>query len=432
MGEDFTLARLAYVRKHSRQTYWDLHVWGTNNYLSCGIVNHNSGKSHFFAEYLVERMYLAPTRAVCIREVQKSLAQSVKRLIEDKIAALGLSAHFEITQTEVRGRNGSLCVFVGMQNHTADSIKSFEGFDVAFVEEAQSLSARSLALLTPTIRKPGSEIWFAWNPSRPDDPVDALLRGEHPPADCIVVEANHRDNPWFPEALKADMERDRERDAAQAAHVWDGAYQTAGEARVFKHYRVAEFSDPPGVIYRQGADWGFANDPTVLVRCYIHGRELRVTHCVQGVGVEIDHTPALFDTVPQARLWPIVADSARPETISYMKRAGFRVREAIKGAGSIEEGVRFLKSFDIVVHPRCDGLLMRELERYSYKTDPHTLEVLPVLEDKYNNAIDALRYACEGVRRAPKPEAKVIAQPKPRDGYRKWTQNTGGVDWKTV
>lgn len=389
-----------------------------------------SGKSHFFAELLVETCFMRTTRAVCIREVQKSLAQSVKKLIEDKIAKLGLQSFFEITQTEIRGRNGSLIVFIGMQNHTADTVKSYEGFDVAWVEEAQSLSEISLRLLTPTIRKPGSEIWFSWNPNKATDPVDKLLRGDTPPKNAIIVKVNWSENPWFPVDLLEDMERDRERDPDEAAHVWDGAYRTASQARVFRKWKIEPFETPDNAVHRFGADWGFANDPTVIVRCHIVGRELRIDYCEAGIGVEIDATPAMFDMVPGARKWLITADSARPETISYMRRNGFKVTPAIKGPGSIEEGVRFLKSFDLVIHPRCNALLRSELENYSYKVDPLTGEILPILEDRYNNAIDALRYACEAVRRAGKPKDEDTNKPKPRDyGLRRASEDNS---WTTV
>jgi len=146
-----------------------------------------SGKSHFFAGLAVLRMASEPgLRVVCVREVQRSIADSVKQLLEDKIAAFGLEGFFTITEAEISGANGSRCVFRGMQNHTAASIKSLEGFDVAWVEEAQTISQKSLELLTPTIRKQGSELWFSWNPESADDPVDVLLR-QSPPDDSVIL-----------------------------------------------------------------------------------------------------------------------------------------------------------------------------------------------------------------------------------------------------
>lgn len=363
-----------------------------------------SGKSHAFAEMLVERCIMGKTDAVCIREVQKSLAQSVKRLVELKIETLGVGHLFDVQQSLIKGPHGGLIIFQGMQNHTADSIKSLEGFDIAWVEEAQSLSQRSLDLLRPTIRKPNSELWFTWNPSKDSDPVDALLRGVSPPPDSAIVQANFRDNPWLPDVLRAELEYDRDRDPDKFAHIWLGEYQRNSEARVFRNWRVDEFEAPPGVTFRMGADFGFSIDPSVLVRCYIEGRNLYIDHEAWQIGCEIDRMPDLFMSVPEAECWPMVADSSRPETISYLRNHGFpKVLSAVKGARSVEEGVEFLKSFDIIVHQRCQHVI-DELTLYSFEIDPQTQLVLPKLADKNNHCIDALRYACEGVRRAAKQQ----------------------------
>ncbi|MGK9237319.1 PBSX family phage terminase large subunit, partial [Inquilinus limosus] len=329
-----------------------------------------SGKSHVFAELLVRRCLDVPTRAVCIREVQRSLDQSVKRLLEDKIQALGAGAAFRVQADRILTPGGGRIIFQGMQNHTAESIKSLEGYDIAWVEEAQSLSKRSLELLRPTLRKPGSELWFSWNPTRPDDPVDQLFRGGPAPPDTVLIEANWSANPHFPKVLQAEMAWDRERDPDKYQHVWLGGYRRVSEARVFRNWRVEAFETPADARFLFGADWGFARDPTVLVRCFLKGRTLHVDHEAYRVGCEIDRTPALFDTVPEARRWPIVADGARPETISFMQRHGFpRLRAAAKGGGSVKEGVEFLKSCDILVHPRCRHLI-DELALFSWRTDP--------------------------------------------------------------
>ena len=379
-----------------------------------------SGKSHFFAELLVEQSIMRRVDAVCIREVQRTLNQSVKKLIEGKIEALNVGEYFEVQDKRIKSRNGGTTIFEGMQNHTADSIKSLEGFDVAWVEEAQSLSQRSLDLLRPTIRKPNSELWFSWNPSLETDPVDALLRGENPPPDAVVIKANYRDNPWLPDVLKSELEYDQRRDPDKFAHVWLGEYQRNSEARVFRNWTIEEFEIEPEWILRQGADWGFSVDPSVLVQCAIVGRKLYVPHEAYRVGCEIDFMPDLFRTVPDAERWATVADSARPETISYMQRHGFpKMLAAIKGAKSLEEGVEFLKSFDIVVHPRCEHLIS-ELTLYSYEIDKLTGQVVPKLADKDNHVIDSLRYACEGARRAqkrPRPELAKAMQHQGRDGF---------------
>jgi phage terminase large subunit len=366
-----------------------------------------SGKSHFWAEMLVEKaLTQRGLRWVCIREIQKSLDQSVKLLIEDKIRALGVESYFSVYDREIRTPGDGVITFQGMQNHTAASIKSLEGYDGALIEEAQTLSQRSLDLLYPTIRKPGSELWFPWNPVRESDPVDKFFRENKDDPDFLCVEVNYYDNPWLPDVSRRDMERDKRRDPDKYAHIWLGGYQRNSEARVFKNWRVGqpeEFIPLPDERRYFGADWGFSVDPTVLVCCRLVGRTLYVDAEAYRVGVEIDHTPALFDKIPGSRLWPIRADSARPETISFMNRNGFKVVAATKGPGSVEDGIEFLKSVDIVVHPSC-RYTIDELTFYSWKVDKLTDEVLPVLEDKKNHVIDAVRYALESTRRAaPEP-----------------------------
>lgn len=358
-----------------------------------------SGKSHFFAELVVEESIRRKVDIVCLREIQKSLKFSVKKLVESKIEAMNAGAYFEVQNEQIKSKHGGNIIFQGMQDHTADSIKSLEGFGIAWFEEAQSATQRSLDLLRPTIRSPGSELWFSWNPNHETDPIDVLLRGETPPPDSVVVCANYKNNPWFPDELKAELEYDRGRDPEKYAHIWLGEYQRNSEARVFRNWRIEEFDRPPGTVFRLGADWGFSIDPSVLVRCSIEGHNLYVDFEAYQIGCEIDKLPDLFLTVPEAEKWPITADSARPETISYMAKHGFpRIAAAVKGARSLEEGVEFLRSFDIVVHPRCTHTI-DELTMYSYKTDPLTGKVIPLLEDKNNHVIDAIRYACEGARR---------------------------------
>jgi len=361
-----------------------------------------SGKSHCFAEMMIEAHIIDPkSRSVCVREVQKSLSQSVKRLLEMKIEQMNAGAYFEVQEAVIKSKKGDgLIIFQGMQNHTADSIKSLEGYDRAWVEEAQSLSQKSLDLLRPTIRKPESELWFTWNPRQASDPVDHLLRGPNPPPDGVVLPVNYEDNPWFPDVLREEMEYDKRRDPDKFHHVWRGGYLSNSEASVFRNWRVEEFEAPADAIHRLGADWGFAVDPTTLVRCHIIGRTLYIDFEAYRVGCEIMDTPDLFMTVPESEKWPIVADSARPETISFMQKHGFpKIMTAVKGPKSVEEGVEWLKSYDVVVHPRCVHTI-DELTLYSYKTDPLTGKILPILEDKKNHVIDALRYACEGIRRA--------------------------------
>jgi phage terminase large subunit len=365
-----------------------------------------SAKSHSFCQAAILKAAETPLRVGCYREIQRSIRDSVKRLLDDKIRDTGLSEFYQSTDTEIRGANGSLFIFNGLRTNP-DAVKSTEGLDLALVFEANKVSQRSWDLLIPTIRKDGSEIWAEWNPESPLDPVDAMFRSGSPPPGSIVRQVNWEQNPFFPDVLRQELEWDRKRDPDKYLHIWQGGYQRNSESRVFKNWVVEEFDRPSGSIFRQGADWGFAIDPSVLVRCSIEGKRLYVDYEAYMIGCEIDQLPDLFDRVPDCRKWFTTADSARPETISYLRNHGFpRINSAIKGPRSVEEGVAFLQSFDIVVHPRCKHLI-DELTMYSYKKDPLTGQVLPILEDKHNHCIDALRYACEGVRKAAPITTKV-------------------------
>ena len=373
-----------------------------------------SGKSHERAEAMVEAHILNPnTASVCLREVQKSIKFSVKRLLEQKIKSMGVESHFEIQDTMIKNTKGDgVIIFQGMQNHTADSIKSLEGFDIAWFEEAQTASQRSLDLLRPTIRKPGSELWFTWNPHKETDPIDVLLRGKTPPPNSQIIKVNYLDNPWFPDVLREEMEYDKRRDTDKYTHIWLGGYVKNSEARVFKNWKVEEFEAPADAVHRLGADWGFSVDPTVGVRCHVVGRKVFVDYEAYQVGCEIMDTPDLFMTIPESEKWPLVGDSSRPETISHMRKNGFpKIMPSVKGAGSLEAGVEWLQSYDIVVHPRCTHVI-DELTNYSYKVDKDTDAITSELEDKNNHIIDALRYANEAARRKAK-QKKPSAQPMP-------------------
>lgn len=185
-----------------------------------------SGKSHFLGGYLVDRAHDPGFRAVCVREVQKSLRDSAYQLIADKIDAHGFEG-FTIQRDRILTPGGGQILFQGMQDHTAESVKSLEGIDVAWVEEAQTLSKRSLELLAPTIRKENSELWFSWNPRSAKDPVDQMFRGAEPPKNGVLVKANYTDNPWFPGALEQQREQDKRANPQRYSHIWDGEYEPA-------------------------------------------------------------------------------------------------------------------------------------------------------------------------------------------------------------
>ncbi|MGL5362676.1 MAG: PBSX family phage terminase large subunit [Bosea sp. (in: a-proteobacteria)] len=368
-------------------------------------------KSRTIGTALVLQSTQRHERILCGREVQKSIKDSVKRLLEDEIDRLGLRPAFETTETEIRGPNDSLFLFSGIKGN-ANGIKSIEGITTFWGEEAQTFSQASIDTVIPTIRAPKSRLIWSWNPDQPTDPIDVLLRApDGPPPNSIVREVNYDDNPWFPDVLREAMEYDRGRDPEKWQHIWRGGYRRNSEARVFKNWRIEQFESPTNVDYRLGADFGYSIDPSCAVRCWISGREIYVDYEAWGLGVEIDHLPSLFMSIPDAERWPLVADSSRPETISYLRRNGFQlIIPATKGARSVEEGIEWLKSYDLVIHPRCQHLI-DELTIYSWKTDPLTGLVLPQLQDKDNHLIDALRYAVEAVRRSQPKKVEFIPLP---------------------
>jgi phage terminase large subunit len=349
-------------------------------------------------------------RVLCGRETQRSIRDSSKRVLEDEIARLGVSRAFQSTDSEIRGPNDSLFLFTGIRGN-ASGLKSIEGVTTFWGDEAQQFSQGSIDTVVPTIRAPNSRLIWTWNPAQPTDPIDLMFRGEKgAPPRSIVREVNYEDNPWFPEELRVEMEWMRERDYEKYLHVWRGAYWKSSAAQVFKNWRVGsqdEFDNVNVAEYRLGADFGYSIDPSCIVRCYLRGQTMFVDYEAYMIGCEIEQLPELFGRVPDAGKWPVTADSSRPETISYLRNHGFpRIRPSIKGPGSVEEGIAFLQSYDIVLHPRCTHVA-DELATYSYKLDKLTGEPTPVLEDKNNHLIDALRYALEGVRRVREKPAMV-------------------------
>jgi phage terminase large subunit len=256
-----------------------------------------SGKSHFFAELLVEDCIRNPgLRAVCIREVQKDLRDSAKKLIEDKIQALGVGSLFEVQERQIKTPGGGLIIFQGMQDHTAESVKSLEAFDRAWVEEAQTLSETSWRMLRPTIRKAGSEIWCSWNPRFERDPVDKFFRKDaHTPGRVVCVEANWRDNPWFPEELEDERQDDLRNDPEAVPNVWDGAYVTilkgayysAGLVEAEREGRITFVSPDPNLrIYAHwdiGGPGKKADAMTIVISQWV-GREIRILEGIEGQG----------------------------------------------------------------------------------------------------------------------------------------------------
>lgn len=254
-----------------------------------------SGKSHFFGEQLVEdSLYHRGLLSVCIREVQQTLKQSSKRLIEKKIQDLGVGSEFRVYDDRIETPGDGVVIFQGMQDHTAESIKSLEGFNRAWVEEAQTLSGRSLTMLRPTIRAKDSELWFSWNPRLKSDAVDEFLRLKKP-ENAVVIQANWRDNPWFPDELRKERELDLKEYPDRCDHIWEGGYAKAFDGAYFAKAlneakaqgRITRIAADPLLSIKAVFDIGGAGakaDAMAIWICQFVGREIRVLDYIEGQG----------------------------------------------------------------------------------------------------------------------------------------------------
>jgi len=361
-------------------------------------------KSYAVADYLIARASQECLRILCVREIQNSIKDSVHRLLSDRIQALGLSAFFIITQESIKSITGSEFLFKGLRTNIME-IKSTEGIDICWVEEATKVSENSWVILIPTIRKEKSEIIITFNPDEETDPVYQrfVLR---PPPDSVIEEVNYNDNEMFPDVLRKEMEYCKRVDFDAYENIWEGKLKKYSEALIFKgKYFVEEFQIPKNTQFYYGADFGYSVDAMWMGRCFIKENCLYIPDEVYGVGIEIGELHKAYETVPDSHDWTIRADSARPDTINFLTQPtvgkdgkdykGFNIIGAEKGQGSVEDGIEFLRSFErIIIHPRCKGA-KANFENYRWKQDKITGDILPIPVDKHNHAPDGLRYALE-------------------------------------
>ena len=355
-------------------------------------------KSWGIARALVLIAASSKKRILCAREVQNTMRDSVHKLLKDQIETLGLMPWFTITENSIRSSAGSEFIFKGLR-FDVQGVKSTEGIDICWVEEAQTVSQSSWDVLIPTVRSDDSEVWISFNPHEEADPTYQRFVLK-PPPDAVVVEINHDDNPWFPGVLRREMEYCRSVDFDAYMHIWRGKPRKISAAAIFADKVLVEAF--PDDLWEQadrlfyGADFGFSTDPSTLIRFFILGNNLYISHEAYGLGIELDDMPDFYDALPGSRRWPIGADCARPETISYLARQGFRIYAAEKWPGSVEDGITHIRRFEkIVIHERCKHMA-DEAGLYSYKVDAKTNQVLPLVVDKHNHCWDAVRYGLDG------------------------------------
>jgi phage terminase large subunit len=336
---------------------------------------------------------------MCIREVQKSLKDSAKKIIEDKIHKYNLiDSGFRILHDRIETPGDGLIIFLGMSDQSADSVKSLEGFGVAWVEEANTLSDRSLQLLRPTIRDSriegfSAELWFSYNPSRKADAVDQLFRGEHgAPTNSVVVEANYNHNPWFPDVLEQERLDDKEQRPDSYDHVWNGGYITAMDGAYFAKVinqakldgRISKVAiDPLMSVY---AFWdiggtGAKADACSIWMCQFIGKEIRVLNYYEAQGQDLaTHVGWLNSQNYQKAIMMLPHDGVKHDFVnrvtyeSALKQAGFDVKimpNAGAGAASQRvEATRRIFSRVWMDKTKCEGGL-EALGWYHEKKDLH-------------------------------------------------------------
>lgn len=295
-----------------------------------------AAKSWQFARALISKAHHSPLRILCTREFQSSIADSVHKLLKDQIFALGLDPWFNIKDNGITSkRTGAEFLFKGLRR-SIQEIKSTEGVDICWVEEAQTVSKESWEVLIPTIRKDGSEIWVSFNVGEATDPTYVRFVLE-PPPNTIARKIGWQDNPYFPDVLNQERVYLKKVDPEAYENVWEGEPRSISNACIFKgKFSIESFETPddPNLHFYYGADWGFSQEPTTLVRSFIRDNNLYIDYEAYGVGVDLDDIPELFDDVPDSREWPIRADNSRPETISHLKKK-VSILRALQSPGSM-------------------------------------------------------------------------------------------------
>lgn len=394
-----------------------------------------SAKTRTFAKMTAIQAYMFAENGVsgvvlCGREFMNSLADSsmgeVKLAIESEPF---LNDYFEMGETYIRTKNRKVSyLFTGLRLNL-DSVKSKARILLAWVDEAEAVSDMAWNKLIPTVREEGyfpdgtywkAQIWVTWNPELEGSATDKRFRKTKDPG-IVMVEMNYSDNEYFPKILENTRRRDQENlDHAMYAWIWEGAYLENSDKQVIRRYRVSPFDDDLWEKAERlmfGGDFGFADDPSVLIRCFILEDRLYIEYEAYGKHVELDdmwkfyagqegaserqladwrmNDHRMFPGVPGARDWPIKGDGSRPETISKLKKEGFKISAAKKWQGSLEDGITHLNGFkEIIIHPRCIHTA-EEARKYSYKVDKNG-DILPIIIDDWNHCWDSIRYALDG------------------------------------
>lgn len=387
------------------------------------------GKSHGVAQVLLDMGARKPLRILCAREIQKSMRDSVHRLLRDYIVKLGLESFYEVLDTEIRGKNGTLFLFTGLQSHTVDSIKSFEGVDIVWVEEAHGVSKKSWDVLIPTIRKEGSEIWMTLNPDMDTDETYVRFIAT-PSDDTWVCEINWRDNPWFPEVLNQErLKAKRSQSAEDYEHIWEGKPRTVAEGAIYRHEitdlyesgRVRLVPYDPTLPVHTVWDLGW-NDAMTIGFIQRGPMDVRVIDYIEDSHRTLDWYVAQIEKRPyrwgndflphDARTRNFQTGKSTEEQLQAMGR-----RPIVLNAASVEEGIKGVRMMFPRVYFDKDktARLLECLKRYRRAIHTQTREPMGPLHDEFSHGADMFRYVGQAVEIMPNDRATPYEEAPPPD-----------------
>lgn len=391
-----------------------------------------SGKSWSFARALLQQAAAKPLRILCTREVQKSIKDSVHKLLCDQIQLMGLGSHYDVLETEIRGRNGSLFIFAGLAQHTVESIKSYEGVDIVWCEEAQAITKRSWDVLIPTIRKEGSEIWISFNPELETDETYQRFVA-NPPDDCVSALVNWRDNPWFSQVLEKERLHCQKTDPQNYPNIWEGECKPAVEGAIY--YEQVAAAEANGQICNVPYDpllkvhvvfdlgW---NDAMSIALVQKVRSEIRIIEYIEDSHKTLDHYSA---TLKEKRLnWGKIW--LPHDGFSRDMKTGKSSEEILKALGwdvmprsgiiemSLEEGIKATRQTfgQIYFDKRKCERLIQCAKRYRRAINRQTQEAQGPLHDEWSHGADCLRYVCVNAEQMKNDDVQLKALPKPKLG----------------
>lgn len=369
------------------------------------------GKSHGVAEVLLDMAARNPLRILCAREIQKSMRDSVHRLLKDKVVKLGLQGFYEVLDNEIRGANGSLFLFSGLQSHTVDSIKSFEGVDIVWVEEAHGVSKKSWDVLIPTIRKEGSEIWLTLNPDMDTDETYTRFIARRSP-DTWVCEINWRDNPWLPSVLDQERKKAKMMDPDSYDHIWEGKPRRVAEGAIYRHEIEAIYSEgrvcpvpyDPGLPVHTVWDLGW-NDAMTIGMVQRGPQDVRIIDYIEDSHRTLDWYVAQLEKRPyrwgtdflphDGKTKNFQTGKSTQQQLQSMGRRDVQVLSAM----NVEEGIKLAR----MLFPRCffdehkTARLLECLRRYRRAMHTKTDEPMAPLHDEFSHGADMYRYIGQAI-----------------------------------